>query len=398
MTNQNNPNQDFESNSTETRGAGKKKLFGGSPVASTSDSLDPSTTPNSPKNSVTKQIWYFATGSPNSSKKNRYIRSTISALLLLSILGNSSASQDSPSTTETQQSKVSETVTDNTEPAVSQEVQKGVMPDIVGMNSFEAFTILEKADFAALFEPSFFDDEVASQDNFSSEGLKWTVCHQNDVAGKKFENPGYSHIQVSLDCTNWGVLPNVVGMNASDAWQLMINRGFSPTVDSSQDLTASQKLMNVCIQGYPEGFTDRDSWVTIELAKNCETDSSNPDSRDGTRIFVNQTIDDIKSIESDIDSLKRNALGNHTILINFPSLAISLKASSLQSKLPPTKFSKSWKKANQDLQTKIDSFDSALTDWVSDIISTNEFIPYIEALRSPVRNLKNLVNSIPYPK
>lgn len=398
MTNQNNPNQDLESNSTETRGAGKKKLFGGSPVVSTSDSLDPSTTSNSPKNSATKQIWYFATGSPNSSKKNRYIRSTISALLLLSLLGSFDSNEETKSSSQAPQPIVSATPTEDSEPLASPEIEEGLMPNVVGLNSFDAFTILDKSGFSPIYTPASFDDNVASNKNFETLGTSWFVCKQDDAAGVETSDPGYTSIYVSQDCTGWGSLPNAVGMKAAEAWEILTNRGFSPEFDYSSELTSEQMEWTVCSQDQPEGSTKIDDDIALDISLDCATSPNNPDSRDGTRIFVNQTIDDIKSIENDIDSLKRNALGNHTILINFPRLAISLKASSLQSKLPPTKFSKSWKKANQDLQTKIDSFDSALTDWVSDIISTNEFIPYIEALRSPVRNLKNLVNSIPYPK
>lgn len=364
-----------------------------------SDEASKSNTPaNLSQNDTVRKVWHFATGSPGDSKKKRYLRSSLSALLIISFLSSFSSNEETGSSTQTPQPTVSATSTQDPEPSASPKIQKGVMPDIVGMNSFDAFTILDKAGFSPSYSPTFFDDKVASNKDFKTLGTSWFVCKQADTAGVKSADPGTTTIYVSRDCTGWGSLPNTVGMKASLAWETLINRGFTPNFDYSDELTDEQKGWSVCSQDYPEGSTKTDDDIALDISQDCATSPNNPDSRNGTRIFINQSLEDIKSIESSIDSLKRNAKGNHTILINLPRLAIALEASSLGTKVPPTKFAKSWKKANQDLQVKLDRFDSALSDWIGDIINTNEFIPYIEALRSPVRNLKSIVTSIPYPK
>ncbi len=282
------------------------------------------------------------------------------------------------------------------ESIVSARIETGVMPNILGMNAYDASSILDKSGFTPNYNPTSFED-IASRSDFKTLGISWFICKQDDAAGLKASDPSYTSIYVSKDCTGWASLPNVVGMKAAAAWPLLINRGFTPNFDYSSELTAEQQAWTVCTQDHPVGSTKTDEDIALDLSKNCATSPNNPDSRDGTRIFINESLKDINSIANDVNSLQEDAQGNHTILINIPRLAIGLRASSLQSKLAPTKFKKAWEKANQNLRAKLDEFESALSDWIDNIINTNEFLPYIDALRNPVANLKNLVSAIPYP-
>ena len=316
------------------------------------------------------------------SKKQKWI--IVLALLIIISAGSGNSSKSSSGKT-------------SSESINNQNLQKGVMPNLVGINVYDAVQMLDKSDYAPMYRPTSFELDIA-KNSLETDGKLWFVCKQETLAGSKSDNPGYTTIHVSKDCTNWGSMPNAVGMKAAAAWQLLINRGFSPTYNSEDSLTSEQENMDVCSQDQPEGSQKIDETVHLDIYSDCSKSPNNPDSRDGTRIFINDSLKDIADLQMEIGLLRKAAIGDHKILIQAPNIAMALKASYLSMRLAPSDKSVAWKKANDDFQTTSHKFDKALSDWVDSIINTREFLPYIDALNSPVNNLKAIIKSIPYPK
>lgn len=349
----------------------------------------------------------------------------------------------------------------------NRDVSKGLVPNLVGLNAIEATDLLSRANVGAVWDPKSFDQDISATAKLGQVGQNWFVCKQDDAPGTKPTMFGDTYVHVSKSCKGYGVLPNVIGLKTKDAWQVIINHGFMPSYDSSndldptnaelfvckqdhpvsstsvnedivltlskncngygvlpnvvglnanvawkllkdhgfnetndayEDLSTTPVAMFVCSQDHPVGSTATDEDIALSLAPDCATSSNNPNSHDGTRIFINEAQGYLNSLNSDVESVISYAQQGYPDSTIYPDGDVSSDLNNLGYLIPPSKYAGRWKAALAKMKAALANFDDALAQWESGIINAQELTPHANQLQAPANDLTQFVGSIPYPK
>ena len=279
-----------------------------------------------------------------------------------------------------------------------QKLHNGVVPNVLGLNSLFASHLLSKASFSPSWTPSDFDQNYPVKSQFETNGANWYVCRQGDIPGNTVNNPGYEQVGVSRDCTGYGVAINVVGMKALIGWKLLVNRGFSPQYESSDIWDSANTNLMICSQDHSAGTTSTDEYIALDLFSNCAKSPNNPNSRDGTRIFINDSNQEITELEDDVGKAATWLAGGHKILITGSIIGITLQSSFLKEKVAPSRYRATWKFADDALQSAEANLNTAVQNWMSGSMNQGEVSPFLSKLLAAAENLKRILRTIPYPK
>lgn len=316
------------------------------------------------------------------------------------------------------------------------EIIEGIMPDYVGLTAAEVAETLEELDLRGneVYWPTRFEPR---DKEFVEEASVWFVCEQEQQPGEELDISYKLWLGWGQDCSNYKVVPNIVGMAGGDASTLARSRGLTVDYSTSskerpfctQDIPAGTRLpagkldrketeINGVLRDDCDAYFEEQAVYEAEAQKLAEEKAAreeqearlkDPNTFEGGRKFINfhkeWLANDIALIDAYRSWLEIGAPLDNPLTESGPIL------DALLGRIPympgvyddmwekaPEAYQERWSDIRERLKIAEDAHDEARSLWVDDVYSDSELIPYAMDVRKLAVEALNLVNSMPYPQ
>lgn len=324
--------------------------------------------------------------------------------------------------------------------AVQQDISEGIMPDYIGYTAREVGETLEQLDIreGRVDWPHVY--RGPSSDDFEEDADLWTVCEQDPEPGAELGRSPDLSLGWGKDCSNYKVVPDLVGLVARDAYNLAKDRGLR--ID---DWSLSDAERTVCDQTtpvgtvMPAGLSARDSRErAIELTSTSDCEQyferlaaeeaeeqqreqerqeraererilNDPNTFEGGRRFINFHTDWLSNDIALIDEYRRwleagaviddpDSFGGPILDSLFGDIPRMPTISDDMSDEAPDDFQERWDDLRQRLEVAEEAHAEARSLRTDDVYSISEELPYVADVRALTVEALRLVESVPYPQ
>lgn len=318
---------------------------------------------------------------------------------------------------------------------------EGIMPNYVGMNAAQVFETLDLIDERAsnIYWPSGLEPR---DDDWEQESQEWTVCEQEIDPGAPIDYIYKLWLGWGQGCEEFKVVPDMTGMNPSDAYKLAQSRGI---VLDGASRGFNDDEYDVCYQEVEPGTIiaagngGRDSRVDVTVSTNCvgvmeqlakqaaekqrkeeeqaareeaERIKNDPNTFEGGRRFINLNRENLQEDLAVIDNriiwyqngapIGGNWNGSIFDWDGLRSTLDSIPSSpSVVSGLweqAPDAYQERWTEMLAQIGEAEDFYDEQSRLESESILSPSEVVPSLRDLREVTRSALNLLESIPYPQ
>lgn len=320
--------------------------------------------------------------------------------------------------------------------------QEDVMPDFIGMAPAEVLQVIEIVDVSkgSIRWPTGLEPR---DDDWEIEGPLWSVCEQELQPGEEIDFVGDLWLGWGKNCSEYKVVPDFAGLNASEAFNLALSRGISVDGVSSH---FRDEGYSVCLQDFapgerfPEGVLSRREYeINLDMSRDCaalieaqakkeaerqrqeEEDAAreeaervrnDPNTFEGGRRFINlhqeELAEEIQAINQRIEWYRAGAPiggdwgGN---IFDWDGLKSTLDsiprgpyvAGSMWEEAP-TSIQPEWESLRSEVIAAEEFYREQSRRETDSVLSPEEVVPSLQELRSLTEQALGLVNSLPYPE
>ena len=311
------------------------------------------------------------------------------------------------------------------------ELQEEIAPNMVGMSMFDAQRVGEA--ISAWPDPQDWSPST-NDDDWEEWAKKNYVCWQEPAVGEEVD---YIKVAASTDCADFWVVPDLVGLGAYEAVQLIISRGFTidlpgsgpiepddpreiceqdlepnlyipREVDTWGSLLGKQRIEALASDNCDLLFAEREEAAELAAEKEAQRQAKkdeeaalqaqidDPNTPLGTRAFINGSKDGLEDLYDQVQYIKDTALAGDLCLF-ICWLNIPLAKNLVVREVAPDSYSSEWESLKQQLEDDVEAMNTARDYFWDDILSADELVAEIDQVLRTVRQMQTLVKSIPYP-